>query len=331
MSKGKELRLRFGDAGIWVRADSDQLVKPLQNYLSRHLVREHSCPARLELHWQKTLSPIPTHAGLVLRYFGLKVFFESGRTYFTDFRSYLTLEPDGKNAVGFISPETLEEGGRHFFTHIFFTIALFEMLRHQGIFFLHAAGLVSPEGKSLVFPASAGQGKSTLALYLIREGFKYLSDDTIFLSRSRGRVFISGFQKLSHLPEEIFSRFPELKLFKNAPRLESKGKRMVDLEKVFPDRRSPGSSAPGALVFLQKTEEGKSRLAPLSKHSAFQLLLDQSPFAYLNPALAQEHLNILRDFVASNSAWALASGSDWTKNPRLLTTLLAAALNGSGS
>jgi hypothetical protein len=330
MARDGELRLRFGDGGICVRADSEQLLKPLKNYLHEHLVPEYECPATLQLHLRKTISPIPTHAALVLRYYGLKGFFEAGRTYFTDFRSYLTIQPDGKKALGFISPETLKESGLHFFTHIFFTIALFEMLRHQRIFFLHSAALVSPGGQSLIFPASAGQGKSTLTLYLIREGFGYLSDDTIFLSRAGGRVCMTGFQKLSHLPEEIFDSFTELKSFKNAPRLESRGKKMVSLEKVFPGRRIHENLSTGALFFLQKTKNRPSRLEPLDKIHAFQLLLDQSPFASINPGLAQEHMNILRDCVAANRTWLFKSGSDWLRNPRLLKTILAAALNGGG-
>ena len=327
MDGGSEFYLRFDHAVVKVRADSQELSGPLKDYLKHHLVKKGPAQAEISLKYKKILSPIPTHARAALRYYGLKAFMDQGRTYFTDFRSYLTLEPDGKKAAAFVSPETIEESGMYFFTHIFFTISLFELLRHHGVFFLHSAGLISPRGKSYVFPASAGQGKSTLAVYLLREGYKYLSDDTIFLTNSTGKVSLTGFEKVSHLPEEVVARFEELKSFKNAPRLESKGKQLVDLELAFPERRVRESKASGAIIFLNKIDGVKSALKPLSKIEAFHLLLGQSPFAYVNPELAQSHFDIFREFLAANRVWVLDSGRDWVENPKVLTNILESALS----
>jgi hypothetical protein len=330
MGEGQEILLRFDQAGVLVRTDDERLSGPLREYLSRHLVKQCPAQAELSLKYKKILSPIPTHARPALRYYGLKAFMLNGRTYFTDFRSYLTLEPDGKKAEGFISPETIEESGMHFFTHVFFTIALFELLRHHGVFFLHSAGMVSPEGNSYIFPASAGQGKSTLVVYLLREGYKYLSDDTLFLANGAGKVRVTGFEKLSHLPEEVVERFEELKPFLNAPRLNGKGKKLVDLDLAFPKQRLSRSTGEGAIVFLNKVDAADSALRPLSKLEAFHLLLGQSPFAYVNPALAQSHFDLFSEFLAENRVWALDSGRDWMENPKALTDLLERAVSKGG-
>jgi hypothetical protein len=327
MDGGSEFYLRFDHAVVKVRIDSHALSGPLKDYLKHHLVKEGPAQAEISLNYKKILSPIPTHARPALRYYSLKAFMDQGRTYFTDFRSYLTLAPDGKTADAFISPETIEESGMHFFTHIFFTISLFELLRHHGVFFLHSAGLISPRGNSYVFPASAGQGKSTLVVYLLREGYKYLSDDTIFLTNGSGKVSITGFEKVSHLPEEVVSRFEELRPFINAPKLDGKGKKLVDLELAYPERRAGESKASGAIIFLNKVDREKSALKPLSKIDAFHLLLGQSPFAYVNPELAQSHFDIFREFLAGNRVWVLESGRDWTENSKVLTGLLEQAVS----
>lgn len=326
MSKGEDFRLRFGHAGVTVRVDSKELSGPLKSYLNHHIVDDSPSQSLIELHYKKVLSPIPTHARTALRYYSLKAFMDQGRTYFTDFRSYLTLEPDGKKAVAFISPETMEESGMHFFTHIFFTISLYELLRHLGVYFLHSAGLVSPGGRSYVFPASAGQGKSTLVVYLLRQGYKYLSDDTVFLTNCRGRIRISGFEKLSHLPEDVVCRLEELQPFANAPRLGKNGKRLVDLEQAFPGSMLRESNNPGAIIFLNKVDREQSALRPVSKIDAFHLLLGQSPFAYVNPGLAQSHFDIFREFLAENRVWILESGRDWVENPKVLGYLLEQAV-----
>jgi len=327
MPKREELHLRLAGAGVLIRSESASLLGPLRAYFGSPENVEADYAAEIDLYDKKILSPIPTHSKLALRYFGLKVFFHEGRTYFTDFRSYLTLEPGGGKAAGYISPETLAEGGLHFFTHIFITLALFEMLRHQGVFFLHSAGLVSPEGRSVVFPASSGQGKTTLALYLIRNGYHYLSDDTVFLRRSSGKVQIHGFPKVSHIPEEIFGRLPELAPFKDAPWLDQ-CKKIVDLDKVYPGQRTRGNAAPGAIIFLKRTSRDQSELKPMDKLEAFPLLMCQSPFAHINPDLARSHLDIFRDFVAASRVWSLESGTDWIVEPSMLKTIIEAALNG---
>jgi len=316
----------LGEGSVLVRSESEELLKPLRSYLRHHLSAVDSPRAEVDLRLKKVITPIPSHAPLALRYFGLKVFFLEGRTYFTDFRSYLTLEPDGKRAIGFISPETLVESGVYFFTHIFFCLALFEILRHQGFFFLHSAGLVSPAGKSYIFPASSGQGKSTLSVYLIRQGYKYLSDDTVFLARNAHGVKSLAFEKVSHLPEHLIKRFDELRSFKNAPRLEPRGKKLVELERIYPALKAKEADASGAVIFLNKVDNGRSRLKPLSRAEAIYLLLCQNPFASVNPALAREHLDTFRDLLCANRVWVMDSGSDWISNPSILTRLLESAI-----
>jgi len=327
MPESESFCLRFDHASIKVKCSSPELSARLKEYLRLHVRPEEDCHAGLEVHLQKVLSPIPTHARLALRYYGLKIFFHSGRTYFTDFRSYLTLDESGRKAEAYVSPETIEESGMHFLTHIFFTISLFEMLRHQGVFFLHSAALVSPEGKGYVFPASAGQGKSTLAVYLLRRGYKYLSDDTIFLTQNGKSLNILGFEKVSHLSEEVIGRFAELKIFSDAPRLENRGKQLVDLEKAFPGSRVHENRKSGAIIFLNRVANGKSALKPMSRLEAFHQLLGQNPFAYINPGLAQKHLDIFKQFVAQNQVWLLESGKDWIENPNVLQGLMEGAVS----
>lgn len=325
MGKERGFVVKFGKALVSIRADSEELLCPLSEYLKEHIVESKTFDAEIDLGLKKIFSPIPTHSRLVLRYFAVKIFYLRGTMYFTDFRSYLTLYPDGKKAIGFISPETLEESGTHFFTHTFFTFALFEILRHHGVYFIHSAGLISPEGTCYLFPAEGGQGKSTLSLYLIRQGYQYLSDDVIFLEGDSKDLRVLGFRKLSHLSEELLPRFAELKALRNARNLDGKGKKIVDLDLVYPGKRVEQMSGKFIIIFPKRVSESASRLKALSALEGFHLLVSQSPFAFINPCLAHRHFQIIRDLLSRSRVWSMESSSDWIERPELLNELLSEA------
>jgi len=329
MLKGEyKFGLRFNDARISLECDCKEIYQPLVEHFKHHLTDSLSAQAEIKLQLKKVVNPIPTHSRLELRYFGLKVFGNSEHRYFTDFQSFLIMDSDGKKARGFIVPETLKEMAGIFFTNIFFLHLLFEMLRHLGIYFIHSAGLISPEGKCYLFPSNAGEGKSTITLYLIKEGYKYLSDDTVFLSRKENEILISGFERTSHIGEDLIERFEELKPFKKKPGLEVIGKRkkLVELEQVYPGRRLKEFKEPSAIIFPQRVERKESRLRPLDKNQALKLVLSQSPFVFLNSPVSRAHLEILGELVKKSKVWILESGSDWLSEPKILIRLLKEAV-----
>ena len=320
--------MRFKDARISVECDSNAIYQPLVEYFKHHLTDSLSAQAEIKLQSKKVVNPIPTHSRLELRYFGLKVFGNSEHRYFTDFESYLIMDSDGKKAKGFIVPETLEEMAGLFFPNVFFSHLLFEMLRHLGVFFIHCAGLVSPEGKCYLFPADSEEGKSTIALYLIREGYRYLSDDTVLLSRRDEGLVIFGFERTSHIGEDLIERFEELKPFKKNPGLEAIGKRkkLVELEEVYPGRMVKEVKGPEVIVFPERVEREESRLKSLDKNQALKLVMSQSPFVLLNSPVSRAHLEILGELVRRSKVWVLESGSDWLSEPKILTSLLREAV-----
>ena len=75
-------------------------------------------------------------------------------------------------------------------SHPLFTIPFVEMMKRRGRYSVHAAALAL-DGRGVLLPAGSGSGKSTLALALLRAGFGFLGDDTLFLADEKGglRVF----------------------------------------------------------------------------------------------------------------------------------------------
>jgi hypothetical protein len=68
--------------------------------------------------------------------------------------------------------------------------------RSQGGVLFHAAGLCK-EGNAIVFPGSSGSGKSSLALWLAAQGYRYLSDELVFVPS--GGLECQGLRRPVHL------------------------------------------------------------------------------------------------------------------------------------
>jgi hypothetical protein len=77
-------------------------------------------------------------------------------------------------------------------TYPFFTIPLMEVMKRIGRFPLHA-GCVARQGRGVLLAGTSGSGKSTLTAALVRDGWDFLSDDTVFLTREAGPTRAWGF------------------------------------------------------------------------------------------------------------------------------------------
>lgn len=87
--------------------------------------------------------------------------------YLTDGRTAFEMRPLEGRARGFIDRSLLDEP--QVLVQVFLLHAISELFRGRGLYFLHAAGLASPEGGVLLCGQS-GTGKSTLTVSLVRQG-----------------------------------------------------------------------------------------------------------------------------------------------------------------
>ena len=322
------LGLEFAGNKLLLKTDSEQIKELVSEYFAHHLCEKNSFFAQLKLWEKKIFSPIPSRAKLMLRYFGLKIFQAGGWSYFTDFSSYFLVAPEGKNALGYISSETLKKDQGKFFTAIFLSFVIFELLRYQGVFFLHCAGLVSPKRKIYLFPAGSRQGKSTITVYLVQQGFKCLSDDTIFICQKNQELNFYGFHKPCHLPVNLFQKLSSSQ--KLSPQISGEDKIEIDLEELFPQSKLPSAKGEVVLIFPELKNQPQSRLQPLSKTQALVKLMEQSPFFYLNSRLAKIHIKTLSELVNNSQLWLLESSSDWLEQPEILLKLVEKAEQGWG-
>ena len=116
-------------------------------------------------------------------------------------------------------------------SHLLLTVLLVEILKRRGWYSLHAAGF-SENGQAILIPGTSGAGKSTLSVALLRANFNYLTDDMVFLRRSRTRVVASGLVEDVDVSDQTIRFFPELHFLLKSSKNEGLSK------KTSPRRRS---------------------------------------------------------------------------------------------
>jgi hypothetical protein len=201
-------------------------------------------------------------------------------------------------------------------SHPLATLPLVELLKRRGLYSLHAGGLCRG-GRGLVLPGTSGAGKSTLTLALVRAGFGFLGDDTLFLARRPEGLRLLAFPDEVDLTEQTVAFFPELARHLTAPRPGWR-KRQLRAEEAY-GAEVVWECAPGHLVFPRVAGREESRLFPLE---AGEALLDLVPNVLLTePVSSQAHLDALAELANASSCWRLETGRDLDGAVRLLARL----------
>jgi hypothetical protein len=208
-----------------------------------------------------------------------------------------------------------------FISHPLFTLPLIESLKRRGRFSVHAAGL-GREGRVLLLPGDSGSGKSTLTVALVRAGFGFLSDDTVFLARGPEGLRVLAFPDEIDVTDETAGFFPELRHLPALPGAGGWTKRQVWPERVW-GAEIVGDGPPAVLVFPRIAHKDQSTVTPLDRGEA---LLELASNVFLTePRSSQEHLDVLAELVRERGCYRLETGRDLERVPELLRELVSAS------
>ncbi len=195
--------------------------------------------------------------------------------------------------------------------------------KDQEIQVVHA-GMVSRNGRGVLFPGSARAGKSTSALACLCAGFDFLGDDYIGLQVAGEDSFVghslysSTFLEIDHL-----ARFPLLMPHAIDGNLAQKEKPLILLSQIFSMRLK--RSAPIRIVVLPRiVDAAESRTRPASKGEVLLELIPSS-IVTMVPRPGARGFERLARLVEHVPCYWLELGRDLESIPHLVEALLAEA------
>jgi len=203
----------------------------------------------------------------------------------------------------------------------FWAFAVAKLLRTVGLYTLHAAGLVSPNGTVALLIGKSGSGKSTLAIGLARAGWRILSDDALVLRESPNGIEALGLRKHLYIDGTDAERYADFGLTP-AQADKSGGTRFrLDLGDASHGRLT-SPAMPSFLVFptIARTDMSQSRRIPAS--DTVGRLLEASGPQLLDRASMGPHLHALTCLTRQAVAIDLQSGAELHAHPERLAKLL---------
>ncbi len=274
-------------------------------------------PVRFELRLVKHPPRIPANSVKAINSPVVTVYSNGGKIYLASKNgSIMCIDPIDRKANGFIKDEIIKNTGELF---SLLGTSIVEILKYYGLYFLHAAA-VCINRVAYLFSGDGGCGKTTIALSLIREGFQYVSDDSLFLSDCNGEITISPLYRHFHIDEDLSKHFPEMSSGKRF-KIPKESKVPVDVSKFYPGSFIP-ILRPDVIIFPKIISEGKSILNPLSQTESYKRLLKQTALA-AEKDISRDQLRILEKLIKQTVEFELLSGRDIYENPKRLVSLLS--------
>lgn len=199
-------------------------------------------------------------------------------------------------------------------------------LRRCGLFELHAAAVVEPtHGEGVLIIGPSGSGKSTLTLQLVKDGWRYLTDDELLLSLAGAHVEARGFRSFFAVSEAVAVASGVGYLEQSAADFKARAmKTCFDPESLFEPARETVIT-PRLLLFSSVTNEVETRVKTLSQPESMARLVRSCPWATYDKRIAPANLQVLSLLARQSIAVEFFAGTDLLETGRaseLLTRTL---------
>jgi hypothetical protein len=234
-------------------------------------------------------------------------YFEDTDQIYVDYEARVRLLCDPTVGRAQLAITGTDPGAPTVATHPLFNMALFECMKRRGRFAIHAAS-ASRQGRGVLVPGTSGAGKSTLSLTLVRSGFDFLSDDTVFASADPSGFTVAAFPDEVDATPNTVALLPELAYLADRPIRPGREKHAFRVEDVY--GITPVAACTPVAVLSPRLEVGAPpELAPLALPEALRELTLN--LLLTEPASTQAHLDLLAGLVRSVPCYTLRTGGDF--------------------
>ena len=158
-------------------------------------------------------------------------------------------------------------------------------------------------------------------LGLIRQGWRYLSDDAVLLRSRAEAVEALALRKHFYIDADAAVSSGEIPLGEEAPDGNGRPRRRVCLEEVYPAQYI-ARCLPQVLLFSRIVPDAQSTLLPLDRVHALRHLLAGSGPQLFDRGTMPHHLEVLKRLIQQSATYELRAGLDLYRDPMTLTRLL---------
>jgi len=190
--------------------------------------------------------------------------------------------------------------------------ALATLLCTRGLFPLHAAAARHTNGGGALIVGQSGQGKSTLLLHLLQQGWRYLGDDVVFIRRTRAAA-----SELLACPAQIRAR-PEILRF--LPELQPHLTALTpDVDGKF---RLNGwltarTAAPRLVLLPEVVASVQSSVVPISRAAAAVACFTDNLLVSSHP-LSAAQFALIAQYIQQAACYAIQLGQDMSRVAHLI-------------
>lgn len=276
--------------------------------------------ADITLYFLETDIPlnIPHSKSAPLSFYGLSIFDMGGSVYISDGLSGFHAQPQA--GIGQVTLYGRGKESHRVSKHNLFLVGLFHLLPYQNLYHLHAAGLVRGE-TGYLFIGESGSGKSSLSLSLVRQGWRYLSDDVLLFRPSMNGVEALSFRKRFFLDPALSRHYHEISAHLEETSYGGDTKQLFDVESVYPDQFSP-NCFPRVLIFTRIVPHAESALVPIDRASVLVRLMQQSATLFFNRQVVKAHAEALKRLLYQTTHYQLFAGVDLREDPAKISEIL---------
>jgi hypothetical protein len=190
---------------------------------------------------------------------------------------------------------------------------------------LHAAVLVR-NGRGVMLLAESDAGKSTTAFQLVRQGWQFVSDDSVLLRETNRGIEVRSMRPHFCLDAGSERYFPELGGRDWPEMVRDEVKWRVDAEVLYPGR-FVSSCRPATIVLPSMTGAVHSTLAPTSSRSVVPALLQQSGFRLaVGSERAERHFRLIGRLLQQCTTYRFEAGQDVLEDGPRVARLFAAPI-----
>jgi len=307
--------IKISNVHILIKVDNIVIFKAVKEFFSGYsLIKDISEKVDIEINIyseKKIMGKFNIRQPHLFSYGRIKGYrLDNGKLLLSDQSTFVVIDETTNTADAYVDTSILKRGTE--FVSIFLTITLIELLRHNGLYYLHA-GAIKKKKHSILLCGMGMSGKTTLSIGLASKGYLLCSDDAVFLRNRNNRIQAIGFKKDIHVTNDTLHRYKHV--FDDIKPAQPPFRKTSVPYRKF---KTINTITPNIIIFLQRTGLSTTHVTPIGLTKAMSFLIPQSLMLFFNKNIADKHVAVLKALIHQTENYLCLCGTDLLEDPLII-------------